>query len=267
MTRDQDDDCEDSMPIDLTTLGAFVDNELPAAQSAQVRAHLEHDGEARARAQSWQALTGALRTLCEAHEHEHSPTSPVIVVRKRSSMPHRMALAACWAVVGAGLGVALGTFAPRWLPGSAEPAAFARRADIAYAVYAPEERHPVEVAASEESHLRAWLSKRLERPVSIPSLSEYGYTLVGGRLLPGETGPAAQIMYENADGARLTLYVTNTPPNEAAVQLLRDGNRRTFYWVIDRTGYALSGSIAEPKLRAIAVDMCSELGGRPDAWK
>lgn len=265
MKRDRDDDCEDAMPIDLTTLGAFVDNELPEAQRAQMRAHLEHDGEARARAQSWQALTGALRTLCEAPEHGR--TSPFIVVRKRASMPHRLALAACWVVVGAGLGVALGTLAPQWLPGSAEPAAFARRADIAYAVYAPEERHPVEIAASEASHLTAWLSERLERPVSIPPLTEYGYTFVGGRLLPGETGPAAQLMYENGNGARLTLYITNTPRNEAPVQLLRDGNRRTFYWVNDRAGYAMSGSIPEPKLRAIAVDVCSELGGHPDAWK
>ncbi|MBN3807150.1 anti-sigma factor, partial [Paraburkholderia sp. Ac-20336] len=121
-------------------------------------------------------------------------------------------------------------------------------------------------AASEEEHLINWLSKRLNRPLSVPSLQEYGYALVGGRLLPGEAGPAAQFMYENAAGARLTLYVTGIARNETAFRLLRDGNRRTFYWVNDGMGYALSGAIAEGKLRTIAIDVCSALGGKPETW-
>jgi len=52
------------------------------------------------------------------------------------------------------------------------------------------------------------LSKRLNRTLTIPSLHEYGFELVGGRLLPGEDGPAAQFMYQNANGERLTLYMT-----------------------------------------------------------
>ena len=110
-------------------------------------------------------------------------------------------------------------------------------------------------------------AKRLNRPLSVPSLQEYGYSLVGGRLLPGEAGPAAQFMYENQTGARLTLYVTGVPKDETAFRLFRDGNRRTFYWVNDGMGYALSGPIAEGKLRSIAIDVCSALGGRPEAWQ
>ncbi|MFL6683231.1 MAG: anti-sigma factor, partial [Paraburkholderia graminis] len=54
---------------------------------------------------------------------------------------------------------------------------------------------------------------------------------------------------------------------ENAFRLLRDGNRRTFYWISDGMGYALSGPIAEGKLRSIAVDVCSALGGKPEAWQ
>ena len=90
---------------------------------------------------------------------------------------------------------------------------------------------------------------------------------MGGRLLPGEAGPAAQFMYENQSGARLTLYVTGSARDETAFRLLRDGNRRTFYWVSDGMGYALSGPIAEGKLRSIAVEVCSALGGKPEAWQ
>ncbi|HEX7932653.1 MAG TPA: anti-sigma factor, partial [Paraburkholderia sp.] len=154
-----------------------------------------------------------------------------------------------------------------WNGLGARPPSFAERADVAYAVYTPERRHPVEVAASEEEHLINWLSKRLNRPLSVPSLQEYGYSLVGGRLLPGEAGPAAQFMYENRAGARLTLYVSGTARDENAFRLFREGNRRTFYWISDGMGYALSGPIAEGKLRSIAVDVCSALGGKPEAWQ
>jgi anti-sigma factor RsiW len=199
-----------------------------------------------------------------------------IVVRRQRPWWQRAALAACWLAAGAGLTLVLGPLAPRlsggawngvWGNFGAPPAGFARRADVAYAVYSPERRHPVEVAASEEAHLVAWLSKRLNRPLSVPSLQEYGYSLVGGRLLPGDAGPAAQFMYENQAGARLTLYVTGGTHDKTAFRLLRDGDRRTFYWVSDEMGYALSGAIAEAKLRAIALDVCSELGGKPESWQ
>ncbi|MDE1011829.1 MAG: anti-sigma factor, partial [Paraburkholderia fungorum] len=170
------------------------------------------------------------------------------------------------------LALALGPLAPRLTGGAwnglgGQPPSFAERADIAYAVYTPEQRHPVEVAANEEEHLISWLSKRLNRPLSVPSLQEYGYSLVGGRLLPGEAGPAAQFMYENRSGERLTLYITGISRDETAFRLFRDGNRRTFYWVSDRMGYALSGPIAEDKLRSIAIEVCSALGGKPETWQ
>ena len=42
---------------------------------------------------------------------------------------------------------------------------------VAYAVYAPEVRHPVEVAATQQEHLVQWLSKRLGRPLKVPDLT------------------------------------------------------------------------------------------------
>jgi anti-sigma factor RsiW len=74
-------------------------------------------------------------------------------------------------------------------------------------------------------------------------------------------------MYENTAGARLTLYVTGIPRDETAFRLFRDGNRRTFYWVSDRMGYALSGPISEGKLRSIAIEVCNALGGKPESWQ
>ncbi|MFL9907095.1 anti-sigma factor [Paraburkholderia sp. RL17-337-BIB-A] len=276
-------DHDTSLPegLDLRVLSAFVDDELTPAERAAIETQLAHQPQAAARVAAWRAQKAGLQALCGAPQRNERSGSAgqsdadepaFIVVRRPAPAWQRMGLAACWLALGAGLALALGPLAPRLTGGAwnglgGQPPSFAERADIAYAVYTPEQRHPVEVAASEEEHLINWLSKRLNRPLSVPSLQEYGYSLVGGRLLPGEAGPAAQFMYENRSGARLTLYITGISRDETAFRLFRDGNRRTFYWVSDRMGYALSGPIAEGKLRSIAVDVCSALGGKPETWQ
>ena len=90
---------------------------------------------------------------------------------------------------------------------TAEPR-FVRDAVIAHAVFVPEVRHPVEVTAKDEAHLVQWLTRRLGAPVKAPVLQAEGFRLLGGRLLSGTEAPRAQFMYEDANGRRLTLYVT-----------------------------------------------------------
>jgi anti-sigma factor RsiW len=291
--NNDDYDSGSSEGLDLRALSAYVDGELSDERRAEIDAQLDEHPQSVARVAAWRAQKAALRALCGAPRHDWRAASAgldeqadelrrdphnqrdepaFIVVRRVRPWWQRAGLAACWLAAGAGLALALGPLAPRLTGGAwdgfgGQPPGFAQRADVAYAVYTPERRHPVEVAASEEEHLINWLSKRLNRPLSVPSLQEYGYSLVGGRLLPGEAGPAAQFMYENQAGARLTLYVTGTSRNETVFRLFRDGNRRTFYWVSDGMGYALSGPIAEAKLRAIAIDVCSALGGKPESWQ
>ncbi|TKC81664.1 anti-sigma factor [Trinickia terrae] len=252
---------------ELLTFSAFVDGELPEHERLEVLGRLAADARAASLVAAYRAQQAALRALCDTPSGAGGAARPYLVLRVRKPWWQRVAIAACWVAAGAGLAVLVGSLSPRlaWQPSQM---AFAERADIAYAVYAPEKRHPVEVAAAEEEHLIAWLSKRLNRPLSVPSLQEYGYALVGGRLLPGDAaGPAAQFMYQDGSGARLTLYVTAIPKDETAFRLFRDGNRRTFYWVSDHMGYALSGQLSEERLRAIAIDVCSALGGRPDVWR
>src|SRR3546814_20015463 len=116
---------------------------------------------------------------------------------------------------------------------------------------------------ADEKHLLAWLSRRLDRPLNAPSLQEHGYSLLGGRLLPGPSGPAAQFMYEDASGQRLTLYITaaNTPAGAKgqtkaqAIQALHEvSGQSNYYWVDQGMGYALSGPTTRKDLLKIADD-------------
>jgi anti-sigma factor RsiW len=143
------------------------------------------------------------------------------------------------------------------LAAAADPAppGFVRAAAVAHAVYAPEVRHPVEVAADERAHLVAWLSKRLDAPLRAPELAAEGFELVGGRLLPGERGPSAQLMYQDARGIRVTLYVARGDDADAstAFRFERSGPVQSFYWIDRGLGYALSGEMPRERLSALAT--------------
>lgn len=132
---------------------------------------------------------------------------------------------------------------------------FVRQASFAYAVYQPEQRHPVEVDAAQQEHLVQWLSKRLGRPLKVPQLGAQGFSLVGGRLLPGEHGARAQFMFQNAAGERVTLYLgaIDAPASGSAqFRFEAGGPVPSFYWVEDGFGYALSGSVDQARLLALS---------------
>ncbi len=170
----------------------------------------------------------------------------------------RLAAALGWLSVGVAAG---------WLGRGAEVAApprtvqLVRDAALAHAVFVPEVRHPVEVAADQEQHLVAWLSKRLGGEVRAPALAELGFELVGGRLLPAASGPAAQFMYQDGSGHRLTLYVrTGVSENrQTAFQFAQEGALRVFYWADGPFGYALTGDIEREPLLRVAHKVYTQL--------
>jgi anti-sigma factor RsiW len=135
---------------------------------------------------------------------------------------------------------------------------FVHQATAAFAVYTPEVRHPVEVDAAQQQHLVQWLSKRLNRPLKLPTLAPSGYELVGGRLLPGDDGARAQFMYQNANGERVTLYVgavegaAGKGMGETAFRFSNEGSVASFYWVENGFGYALSGKLPRQGLLVLA---------------
>jgi anti-sigma factor RsiW len=189
------------------------------------------------------ALQQALHELYDPVLEEPVPER----LRLRRSRWRTAALAASWVAVGLVAGVMAGWQLHAWrtsAPPQAELPGFVKRAAVAHAVYSPEVRHPVEVAADQEQHLVTWLSKRLGVKVYAPKLEEAGLALVGGRLLPGENGPVAQFMYQSQNGRRLTLYVRaeTKQQRETAFRYARDNSIGVFYWVDRDCSYALASA-------------------------
>ena len=242
-------------------LSALVDNELSPRERAVLLEHVANDPQATERIERYKAQNAALKALFPiSQENAHGAFLP-----RRASWLKRAGVAGTWLACGLLIGLVPGWLGSNFFIG--QPA-FARSADIAYAVYAPEQRHPVEVAAADETHLINWLSKRLDRPLTAPSLQQYGYSLMGGRLLPGDSGPAAQFMYQDNSGKRLTLYITVASKPASAIRMLQDkSGQGTFYWVNEGMGYALSGSITKTNLHSIATDVSNVLGGGSKVWQ
>jgi anti-sigma factor RsiW len=234
----------DDAPVTEAELQAHVDGRLSPARAAAVDAWLAAHPEQAERLQEYRQLGDEVRALYDPVLSEPVPQA-LLAPRKRRRWP-LASRAAAWI----GLGLAVGTVAgwqlhDRRTPDAADAGSvMARRAALAHATYSPEVRHPVEVGADQEAHLVAWLSKRLGASVRAPKLENVGYSLVGGRLLPGETGPVAQFMYQCHAGTRVTLYVrTEVASNsETAFRYAKEGNVRVFYWADRKLGYALSTS-------------------------
>lgn len=127
-----------------------------------------------------------------------------------------------------------------------------QRAVLAHAVYVPEPRHAVEVKAQED-HLARWLTRRIEAPVKLFNLRDFGFELVGGRLLPDGAGKSAQLMYQDAQGVRVTVYLRKPDDGtEAAFRYQRRGELGMFHWVESGAGYALVGNLPRDQLLALA---------------
>lgn len=240
-------------------LQAYADGRAgPDDQAAIDRWLAEHPDEAE-RIEAYRRLGADLRALYDPVLQERVPERLTQSLAARRRWPP-LALAAAWLMVG----IAIGGMAGWQLHGMRGPAplamdsaaTMAHRAALAHATYSPEVRHPVEVGADQEQHLVTWLSKRLGTKVRVPRLDEAGMSLVGGRLLPGESGPVAQFMYQTPAGRRITLYVRAEArgQRETAFRYARENNVGVFYWVDRDCGYALaSADFSKEELLRIAT--------------
>jgi anti-sigma factor RsiW len=239
-------------------LHAYVDGVLPAGRATEVDGYLADHPEDAVRLAAYREQNAALHREFDPVLDERLPRQ-LEAPRLYWTRPLlRYAAVVAWFTLGGVIGWQLHAYTTER---RAEVTSWPRRAAIAHVVYSPEVRHPVEVGADQEAHLVAWLSKRLGTPLKVPHLGDLGYTLVGGRLLPGERGPVAQFMYQDGKGQRLTLYVRVNPDDsgETAFRFAQEHGVGVFYWLDRKLGYALSGEVDKNELLRIATAVHRQL--------
>lgn len=259
-------------PIAEADLHAYADGQLSPARRAELEQYLALHDEERLRVEDWRQQTEGLRELLNPVLAE---PLPLRLPLKAESTPwpwRGLAAGVAICVVSAGAAwTARGAFdaeasriATAVPPASAaaggELAGFARRAAVAHVVYSPDARRPVEVGGDQEQALVTWLTKRMGGTVRAPALGALGYELIGGRLLPGESGPVAQFMYGAPGKPRLTLYVTREAVGQdAAFRFGRNGAVNVFYWVEGRFGYAISAESDRAELMKVSQEVYRQL--------
>ena len=252
---------EPNIPVTEDELHAYVDNELPAERRGDVEAWLAAHPDDAARVQSWRAMAEALHARYDSVADEAVPKRLEIerlVQRPRRWMVGAIAATLAAFIVGGGAGwVARGA--------TAAPSAFQNftvDALDAHRLYVVEVRHPVEVPGSEITHLQQWLTKRCGWDVRAPELA--GLKLVGGRLLPGPTGPASFLMYESASGERFTIYTAKSEAEATQMRYAAQGSDSALFWADRGVGYVVSGGNDRGRLTQIAqavYDQMEKSGG------
>lgn len=238
--------------INEDELHALVDGQIAEERRADLERWLESHPEDALRLARWRQQNAAIASAFGAVADEPVPERLREAARRRRPLGRVAAIAASVALFVAG--AAAGWFGHGEIAGErAMDLRLAERAIAAHKVYAVEVRHPVEVAASEEAHLVRWLSRRLDYELRVPDLTRAGYRLIGGRLLASEGGPAAQFMYEDTGGRRITLYASRVPQRrETAFRFQQAGAVGAFYWLDGAVGYAIIGEMPRPALLDVA---------------
>ena len=248
-------------------LHALVDGELTAEERAEVEALLAASPTEQALARDFRDLNQALRARYAGRLEEPmpGPMQEVLarVPRRRSTLGHAAVVVrrrpAHRRHGGAGR-ILRARLVRRGAPARSPPSSSMPSARTASTC--PEVRHPVEVKADEE-HLVRWLTRRVGAPIRAPSLVDRGWKLMGGRLLPDLGLPAAQFMYEDAAGRRLTLYIRKeTGLNNTSFQFAERDGLGSFYWIDRPLAYALAGRLSREELMTLADTVYAQLEQR-----
>ncbi|WP_454630777.1 anti-sigma factor family protein [Bradyrhizobium cenepequi] len=251
------------IPVTEDELHAYIDNELPAERRGDVEAWLAAHPDDAERVRSWLAMADVLHARYDSVADEAVPKR--LEIEQLERQPRKLvygAIAATLVAFIAGGGVG-------WIAHGAAAApspvqSFTLDAMDAHRLYVVEVRHPVEVPGNERAHLQAWLTKRCGWEVRAPELAAAGLKLVGGRLLPGPTGPASFLMYESASGERFTVYASKAQAETTQMRYAAQGNEGALFWADRGVGYVVSGGSDRNRLTQIAqavYDQMEKNGG------
>jgi len=209
-------------PIGEDELHAYVDGFLGPERRLTVERYLADHPDAAARIAGWQAAGEALREAAAWKFQEPVPAALNIARLAETRIASRWGP---WRIA-AGIVIALALGAGSgWLaraPRGAGGAASARK--VAAAVNRESGSHPVRLAAGQPALLEGRVTQGSGGAVTPPDLSRSGYRLVGGQVAASGQGPACMLLYEDAQGTRITLLMRPVQKHDtSATQFAESG--------------------------------------------
>ncbi len=250
---------ERDIPVTEDELHAFVDDQLPAERRRAVETWLAAHPDDAERVRAWRALSEQIRDRFGRVVDEPVPRR-LDLDRLTARRPRLVIMGAIAATLlafvgGGGAGwVAHEAFATEMTASET----LRDDAVIAHRLYTKEQRHPIEVSSNEE-HLMPWLSRRVGTTLRAPDLTNLNFRLMGGRLLPGPSAPAALFMYESASGDRVTLYCTPLKVANSEMAYKEDEGAGSVVWTHDDFGWVISGPANKDMIKTVAAAAYSQI--------
>lgn len=246
-------------------LHAYVDGELDPQRRVQVEAWLVQHPDVAQKVRAYQQIQDQLHQRFDSVLTEADDVPGMSGLRSERRQPVDYVRAA----VVAGLMLVSGLTGWVLHPEKSAETVSVAQADLvqpatfAHRVYSTETSRPVEIAAPQQASLDRWVSQRMHTNLSAPDLQAEGLAFIGGRLLPSTNRMAAQYMYEDGQGQRVTLYVRRIadPGSGDGFQYAEKDGLHVFYWMRKDMGYAVIGEQPASRLIAIASLVQNRLGG------
>jgi anti-sigma factor RsiW len=256
------------LPISDADLHGYVDGLLSPEQHAAVARQLQAQPEAAERAAAYAAQREALRACFAPIAAEAVPPRLALQGLIAQRLAERRSVWRPAVAAAVLLGFVLGGAGGWALHGriGATPndlILLAQEAIANHEVYTADRKRPTELGAAQRDDLARWVSNRLGRPVAPPDMSATGFHYIGGRLAATPQGPAGLFMYQDAAGARLTIFVL--PMRDAAdtpTRMVDVGTMDGCAWIDKGVGYTVVAPVPPKELHNLAVDVRHQLSAK-----
>ena len=256
--------------ISDSELNALVDGELDPARQAEIEDWLADNPDAARRVARYRAQNAGLHALYDDILHEELPPKVQGAFEtRRPGVPPWAAMAAAIAlfVVGAAGGWTLrGMDADAGTQVAAAPAPLIDtqelmvRAAMAHVVNHEDElRTPTRGGPAA---IGDYLADRMGKPVRVPSLDSFGYRLVGSRVLPDTDGPAAQFVFADQAGKKVSLYVRGEQADGVDITYALADDLSMFYWNDSDRSYAMVTRIDDERGREALLTAAKAVHGQ-----
>ena len=223
-----------TLPPDEYDLHAWMDGEADEATATRVEQYLAHNPATAEQVAGWRRDAQRLRQAMDRrNEHLNVPESHYLRRRTRQQRQWKLALTLV-------LSLGMGGFAG-WQLKASQIMSHQPMEDAvqAYKLFDNQALTPMDVVASRQIELAQWVARYFINGTPPPNLEQYGFRLLGARLMATAQGPAALVMYQDPRGTRVGWYIRPLSPVKLPHGQRQAQDVMAQYWSDEHYNYAL----------------------------
>ncbi len=241
------------LPPSEHELHAYVDRQLNEADRDRVARYLSAHPELAEQVRAWQLDAQNLRAALSGGLHltPNPQLDPAAIRHNQRRQRGRQWATAAALFMAVSLG-GLGGWQARTVNLASHMLPMADAVQ-AYRMFALKDGMANDWTLATSTDAQSWLDRHFARADRIPDLAGAGFMPVGGRMISTEQGAAAMLVYEDADGRKVSFYIRPPGPQHYLLDrgARRDGELQADYWSSDEYNYALVAPADDPAVEPV----------------